>query len=102
MKQILMYILGFTLFGGVCYADDYTQQQILDEVRGMRDDAQYNRTLDSWTDSIRRSNRQIQENNRTRQRGTYEGMYDNYESDYEYDWQPDPDGGLVIPGGHFE
>ena len=85
----------------ISIADDFTQQRILDEVRGMRDDAQYNRTLDSWTDSIRRTNRLNQERNREWDRNERYNRYDGYDSDYE-SWQPDPDGGLVIPGGHFE
>ena len=99
MNKILMYICLILGFAGVCLADDYTQQQILNEMRDYRYEQQYNRTLDSWTDSIRRSNRQIQENNRRMDRE--ERGYDSWDTDYE-SWQPDPDGGLVIPGGHFE
>ena len=101
MKYILMSICSLLVFGGIAFADDYTQQQILNEVRDMNYRQQYNRTLDSWTDSIRRTNRQ---NNRNMDN------WDGNDSDsYEYDWEdsndnwhPDPDGGLVIPGGHFE
>ena len=96
-------ILSIMVFVGchpVVYADDATQQQILDEVRGMRYEQQYNRTLDSWTDSIRRNNRQIQRN--WNNDSDYDDDWNNDCDRNTDDWYPDPDGGLVIPGGHFE
>ena len=104
MRYVLLIVGMLLAFPCYVMADDYTQQQILNEMRDWRYEQQYQRTLDSWTNSIRRNNRQIQENfkRQDRQRGTYEGMYDNYGSDYESDaWYPDPDGGLVIGDGDY-
>ena len=99
----MRYLLIALLFiPSLSMADDYTQEQILNEIRDWRYEQQYKRTLDSWTDSIRRNNRQIQENFKRQDWDNNKHRYDSYE-DFEADqWYPDPDGGLVIPGGHFE
>ena len=101
--RYFIFIVGMLLtFPGFVMGDDYTQEQILNEIRDMRYEQQYQRTLDSWTDSIRRTNRQIQETFKKSDWESNKHRYDSYE-DFEADqWYPDPDGGLVIPGGHFE
>ena len=94
--RYFIFIVGMLLtFPGFVMSDDYTQQQILDEVRTIRENQETWRTWNQLGESIRRNNEQFEQNWNSSSRG--QRLEYKYDIQQDRQWWETPSG-LIIEG----
>ena len=94
--KVMRYLLiALLLIPTLSMADDYTQEQILDEVRTIRENQENWRTWDQLGKSIRRNNEQFEQNWNSNSRD--QGLEYKYDIQQDRQWWETPSG-LIIEG----